>query len=643
MSLIRIFANGIELDIVIDTLNIRKENNAFSTDFSISHSSYPFLIVENEKTQRALGTRDLTSVIKKKIIPVTVFEMGEEFNGELQVLTYSPGFRKCNIKYGVEPLAIMNAKLLDILPVLSVIPNVSTPVPFTEESLQVIYGTSFWETYPNQFVGKIYPQAKFQFPQMAWKNKFSDEAPEADDPWFEYKGYYNFYQANHNFAINNYTITGALNDNVSVFNRNVPSPQLFLLGILDYAFASIGWKIAGDFVSNEFIKRLLVLSTKNNLCKVVIAPASQVFSFTDLILRSNVNFAYDYYMYEHIPTSAGTYTFQYNITDALRPDGITNTAITKLVWQLDAIDVSVIDGEVYANYNDPANLHFEGSFDVVVDEEKVGKRLRVFWMQLKAKPFIAPAYTLQWTKDGKDYQMMHPTLQLGRYAPEGTLSDYINEVKNTFALNLKFDSVSKMAYFNFTAKSLIKADQYAVQKSLAITEYEPPENVAVVLKYANEEDTSLYIDKNGVTLNQPPPAEFGFTIESKFKLVPREGQTADLSTIDDKEGTGLMIYAPSGTAGFELPVITDTYNGQTLTWDGAQGLYNMFHKNVVRFRLNASKLEIEGPFTETEIAMAARVFKIHVDNQTYIITGMEYEPTKQGNYNVKFTLESLNF
>ena len=100
MAIIRIVANGIELDFVRETLKIKKENNSFIPTFKVSYNSYPFLIVENSKTASALGTREITSVLKKKIVPVFVYEMGIPYYGELEIISYISGFRKCNLRFG---------------------------------------------------------------------------------------------------------------------------------------------------------------------------------------------------------------------------------------------------------------------------------------------------------------------------------------------------------------------------------------------------------------------------------------------------------------------------------------------------------------------------------------------------------------
>jgi len=63
----------------------------------------------------------------------------------------------------------------------------------------------------------------------------------------------------------------------------------------------------------------------------------------------------------------------------------------------------------------------------------------------------------------------------------------------------------------------------------------------------------------------------------------------------------------------------------------------------LQFRLNASTLEISGPFTEIEISQINKLQKIYIDSQAYIITAMEYEPATQDKYQVKLELASINF
>lgn len=642
MSIIRIFANTIELDIVKDTLTIKKENNSFGSDFRVSHSSFPFLIVENEKTNRALGNKEMASVLKKKVVPIVVLEMGERYNGELQIISYNAGFRKCNIRYGVEPLDIMDKKLSDMLPIVSVIPGETNSVPYTEENISIVDGYLNWGVYPIQFAGKIFPEVKFQFPELAWKNKFFEDAPEEDDEWFMYEGYYNKFKAGPAFVENGFMIAGDQGQLITIFNRSVPSPQLFMLAPLEYSFGSIGWKIDGDFVNSEFAKRLLLLSIKNNLCKVDITPDAQLIGWNDL--EDFDQLFYHYYKYDLVVDASGTYTFFYDILEPLRSGGITSGHYSsKLFYQVNPGFILDNQMPVYGNVNDPENLRFTGSFEVTISDEEVGTTIRLVWARFIEGDPNPIEFQIRWSNESKPFQMMHPTIELGRYVPDWTLSTYINEIKNKFCLQVDFDNINKVATFNYASDQVTKGNPYVLKNSLAITEFDTSQYTAFILKNTNDEDTTLYIDRDGVFLNKTSTSELTSIMESQFKLVPTNGYTADISQMEDKDGVGLMIYNPQGEESFEVPVIVSDYNGQTLSWEGALGIYNLYFKNFIRFRLNASSIELSGSFTEHEISIINRLKKIHTGHQAYMVVNMEYSETLQDNYTVKFKLESINF
>jgi len=117
MALIEIFANGIRLDFVNETLSVKTENNAFITDFKVSYNTFPFLVIENRNAKAALGPRDITSINKKTSVPVVVLFSGQRYTGTLTVSSYLPQYRKCNLKFGSAILPIMDKKCADFLPV----------------------------------------------------------------------------------------------------------------------------------------------------------------------------------------------------------------------------------------------------------------------------------------------------------------------------------------------------------------------------------------------------------------------------------------------------------------------------------------------------------------------------------------------
>lgn len=641
MGVIRIFANGTELDYVKDTLTIKKENNAFITDFKVTHSSFPFLIIENEKTRSALGTRDITSVRKQKLIPVVVIEMDNSYYGELVVLSYLPGYRKCDLRYGSEVLKILNQKLSDLLPVISVIPGETDPIPFTEESIGIPLGSFHWEEFPLQFINKIYPEAKMQFPTLAWKDKFGENL-EPEDDWFFYEDIYNNYP-NGYFFVNEFEVDDM---ELTVRNCNVPSPQLFLLAILDYAFATIGYKINGDFVNHDFIRRLIVLSTKDNLCRIPVSVGTEDYDFDDFESEElPVQYPnHDGFCLNFVAESEGDYTFKYKIQEILQPGGLWQSAVSALIYTIGTeFNFSTPSTFIYSNFNDDDTTLFEGEFVVPITDEQIGETIKITWLRHESLSYEPPVFEVSWMPEVKDFYQMHPTIPLGRYCPDWSLSNFINEVKKLFCLDIVFDDVSKIVTFNFTDNFINSALKVVIEKSLAISDYSPSEYIAMILRYENEEDEFLFIDKTGIEVGRDSTSEFVNKIVSNFKVVPHTGYTSEISKTGDKDGVGLMIYNPFPSEDFTIPLTSADYNGQTLTITGSSGIYETFWKKTIQIRLNASSLEIEGPFTEIEISKIDKLRKIHIDNQTYVVTSMEYQETLQDNYMVKFSLESVNF
>jgi len=236
MSLIKIFANGIELDFVKDTLSIKKENTALSRDFKVAHSTFPFLIIENLAAKQALGTRALASVNKIKTVEVTIFEGGKKYLGELQILSYLNGFRKCNLKYASELLSIMNTKISSFMPIVSVIPGETNPVPFSEKSKIPLTGSMDWPAYYNGFIDKSFPEVKWQFPKMLFSNKYGENIA-YPDTWSFYMGFINNYEET-SLIENSYFISNGI---CEVRNKNVIAPQLYLLSPLYYVLQSAGF------------------------------------------------------------------------------------------------------------------------------------------------------------------------------------------------------------------------------------------------------------------------------------------------------------------------------------------------------------------------------------------------------------------
>lgn len=629
MSLIKIIANNIELDFVKETLSIKKENNALNRDFKVSYSSIPFLIIENANTKKALGTRDLSSVKKIKTIDVIVFEAGIKYTGELQILNYINGFRKCNLRFASEILTIINKKISEFMPIVSVIPGTTTIVPFSENSEIALDGSENWQTYPLPFLDKNYPAVKWQFPTMSWVNKFGVDL-EYTDKWFNYKNKINNYDAD-GLILNTAVL---VSDNYIVTNNNVAAPQVFLLSPLFYALQSIGFSFDGSFSTDTFIQKLLFLSTKNNLTKTKPYINKGAIVLSELLFVSLPGQEEHYSSRLTIPADrAGSYYIYYSFeeTTAISPTSFTTR---KLFFGATGQD-SVL---VYSYLVTSPNNTYSGKIKLDISDEFISSG-GVFFIDYETDKNTYPTYSLSYTiAHDKEYFQMHPTIQLGRYLPDWTFGTYLNALQNFFNLEINLNDAANKITINFNEKQIVKAEKVVINKSLAVTSYEQIPYDAFLLKYDNDDDEALWITSSGSQTYTLQTSAFLEKLDSKFKKVPFT-TTAYLSDeLENKNGVGLMIYNPE-----KYPNTSENYLGQHLNIEGSKGIYDSYWKIWLKFRLNGSAVEMLGPFTEQELAKIINLKRIFIDNQEYIIANTESRETDQNNYEVTFNLVSITF
>ena len=471
MSLIKIIANNIDLDFVSETLSIKKENNALIRDFRVFYSSVPFLILENTKTLQALGQRELTSLNKIKTISVKVIEAGISYSGELQIISYLKGSRKCNLKYASELSLISNKKISDFMPIVSVIPGETSPEPFTEKSSAVITGYEDWETYPISFLNSVFPAVKWQFPTMKWQNKFGENLA-SDDTWFLYNNEINKYNDDYTAIIENtYSIDGS--GIITVANKNVVSPQIFLLTPLFYAVESIGWKIQGDFYSDEFIKRLLFLSTKTNLTEVSLLGTINTISFTGIDWDPTGTLFTTFQKKKIFAiTETGTYTIYYSFTY----DGPVSSHFPTNGLLVAAPGDSAVQ-YVFSFPYLSADKTFSGEIELNANE--IGSFLFIIQSIDETMP-TSYTLTLQ-KKDARLFQEMHPTIELGRFLPDWSFGTYINELKNFFNLDVQPIEETKTLSINFNEDEIKTNKQVTINQSLVVNNYDPIPRKAFLL------------------------------------------------------------------------------------------------------------------------------------------------------------------
>lgn len=615
MSFIKIKANNIEIDFVKESLTIKQENNSFSTDFKINHSTFPFLVIENEKAELALGNKDITSINKTKIIDVEVEQLGVKYKGELQVLSCSKDFRKCNLKFTSDIFPVLNKKLSELMPVVSVIPGETSPVPYTEESNTLIAGESHWVNYPNQFINDNYPDALWQFPSLYYKDKFGVNLTDGDE-WFYYLDYINKYNGT-DLMLNTYTTESAFLNPVTAVNKNIVSPQLYVLTVLKYIFDSISFKTTGDFF-NDFTSKLLLLSTNTNTYKFY--PKGNYYNvpFNDAswIYDNNLNVWAKFINYTNFV--AGDYFVNYNFN-------LSGSDSFSFGYWIGDQKTFIFEGQ---------NTPMSGTHSFV----KTNQSDEIIFFIYNTSQSIPSGFIAQFRKElNVPVHLFHPTIDFSRYVPDKTVGAFLNDLKKLFNLRFSVDDFKKEVSINFVENNILQTPLQLL-RSFNIPDYEIVANSSFTLKYENDQDVACFITTEDAVLftNQKP--SFNTVIGNGFKYIPHNGTTSQLTEdVEQKSGIGLMIYNSANS-----PFTSNSYESKNLNIFGVGGIYETYWEKTLKIRLTASGVEVSGSFTRTEVEKILKIEDLYFDKQHYKIILVEFSEESQDFLTVKMNLESVN-
>ncbi|ANW96753.1 hypothetical protein AXE80_10905 [Wenyingzhuangia fucanilytica] len=255
--MLKILINNITLPTVEATVKIKKERDAFTSDFTTASSTQPFLIVENQNTVAALGPSNRFTK-KNKEYKVSVLDGFTIYKGILYELEPVDGYRKCDLVYTNELLDEYSKKIHSFFPEIEIENN--TPKAYIEAT-SVDFIDTAWAGYVENFVSRSFPEVYFNFPTFKYPTQFGELKTDSD--WYKYKG-----------SIN-YKVLGVppLNNNVDgLNNQNVIAPFYYLLSPLYQSFYDyLEYSIVGD-VANDKVMQSRVLIHENNLLVEITQP-----------------------------------------------------------------------------------------------------------------------------------------------------------------------------------------------------------------------------------------------------------------------------------------------------------------------------------------------------------------------------------
>lgn len=629
MRALRIFVNNIEIDHVREDVKIKEENNSFTKNIIAPHTTRPIRIVENINVIKAMGEFDLNASIKKKFFKCLVVRGAVRYNGVITQNEKISGFRKCDLKYGSEVNEVMEKEISSFMPDFNVKGWDFFPA-YTEESSSLHNAGNDWINLEQSMQGKIYPEVKWQLPQLSYKNKFGTDLKE-NDSHYQYRGlinkrYFGFMPSN---------VFTQTTDIIEVSNQNVIAPQVFVLSPLFYAFQSLGYSLTGNVIKSPFFKRLLLLSFNDNMTKIVLSIKGVDVDFdTPLwdrqIIDGVLSYPYLTYIKIHdIPiTTAGEYRIKFNFEMDF-PEALNHPFGIQGYWN---------DAQIGSFSNARAGK-YDGELNFTCDPGQENQQITVvFHSYKKIMPLSYDVEVIKNLQD-KDFYDTHPTIDFSRYIPDWSTADYLKYFMQLFNWKLDIDDVEKSISLNFNEQDyLIDGPVQVIKKSLQIRGLSNINAESYVLKYENDEDDFQFISA-GAFIDNKKGDENTEDLETKFKYIPHRGATSELSkAIEDKKGQGLIIFDPAYG-----PNTSPNYLGQHLNITGDGGIFLSFHKKWFVFRLGALRAFLSGPFSQTELYQISKSKKIHIDNQLFLIKSLEYTENVSALFDTVLEVEAVTF
>nr|WP_297306450.1 hypothetical protein [uncultured Flavobacterium sp.] len=629
--MIRIFKGEHEIEVVKDTLTLKRENRFMDNDFKIQSNSYPFMIIENEATRLALSSNISTSKKREQFHEVQVITPEGNFVGELQILSYTKNFRKCNLVFYSPLYRIKDEKINTFLPDrINTHPNLNPPFDYEEnrETEIPIEYSNTWAIYGANISTKGYPQTLFNLPTIYWPLKYGEDLDETHD-WFHYKGVINDYVYENGMrymSYNSYTLINGIN----FTNVTVNAPKVYLLAPLKQAVESVGYKLAGAFANSNFIKKILLDSKNDNLTAI---DKNEVI-FNIPYTSTWVNFGFGAYRKTILVPQLIRPGRKYRVE--IRVKKILNQVV--LAGVSTSSELTTQEVSLFGDFSGDEYQTFSVEITGVPSAQNVNM-LNVTFVKMannNAEPLSVSEFKVYEISNNKGYST-HPIINLQRFCPDWSFVDYINELKKLFNLKVTTNDHEKTLNLEFFETKF--SDHSGVElESILVEDYDAVEFDSLLLKYDNVHDDVILVDKNAVQIGQFTAKTHTKEISTKFKYLPvklGEGLTMSDFT-NDKGGVGLMIY--DHQIGFyTLPLPNVTLNG--ISYDlTLQNIFTNFHRKSFTNYLSGGVFPAKGIFDQRTIKQIAAEDFVFIDNKRYYVNSMQYKELSNGLYATEFEL-----
>lgn len=629
--MIKIFINEMELDVVKETLSISKESKLLDNDFKIQNSSYPFLIIENEKSRQLLGSNHLSSVSKKTYHQVKVLTPEGVFNGELQILSYTKNFRKCNLIFYSPIFDLRDKKIGDFLPdrIYANASSSASPPSFDyEEKRETLIPTQhlhIWQNFGNAILKKGFPETLFNLPEYSFPTKFGNDLQEGDE-WYRYLGSINnvFYDNGERYMYaNHYIDLGG----VHFINQTVNAPQVYLLAPLKQALDSIGYKMKGNFVENEFVKRLLFYSDKNNLTEVKLKSFVLELPSNEINSAPWLPYGMSHGKYVQFGVTVGK---KYRIEIELK-----NNTGFPITGQITSSGIYVsVDKELFSDTSFNTVESYSADFIAPITNTSGSSQIQITFltpMWYLNNPLTVLSLKIYEIAENTGY-LTHPIINLQRYVPEWSFVDYLNEMKKLFNLKITANDHDKSLSLDFMNDKFIQKKSTEID-NLELSDPETLEYDSLLLAYDNDIDDNILISNNDLKIGKNKPKNHTHEVKSKFKFMPvNENGIIITDELEDKGGVGLIIFN-HGNIGASK--VLKSYNGSSLN---LENIFKNAHELSFKNYLAGSIIPAKAYLSNKQIKDIGNNDFIISNNKRYYVNKLEYKQTDKGMYDASLEL-----
>lgn len=604
--MIRIISEkDLEINIVKNTFKIEKKNNSFSNTFSVYHSKFPFLILEDVNTLKSFGPKDLKSTERNKTFNVLVQFNSITYFGKINILEYLNGVRKCDLKFGSELLNISDQKITNFFGNY----YFSEPIEYSERVNEYFDQSSFVNKIDEHSL-KSYPEVDFNFKMLVASNFYEGE----DFSTIQGFNMKNFV-TDRKLVLN--TRTNIFLNYYRIINRNSLVPMPYLMAMIERPLKSIGWKLKGDFVDDDFNRKIVHIPKVNNNC-FLLHNQGLTISLNDFYDVTGVK----HYTLLHEGYKEGKYKISVKFFNINKSSNSDSSVRFRIYTFEDNVYNYLLDED---NLAPVSGSDFETEYELEINADNINSR--TYFSYYHPNNSLPESHEIKITSEKyeeKEMVLFHPTVNLKRFLPDWTYIDLLNNVKKLRNLKIDFEEQTKTLYINYNSNYIKNTDYVNIDNNVIKIKSDKNKTKSTYeVRYANQTESN---------------SESVQTFSNPFKIFDiKENEVFNTSKeYFDSEGVSISLEKDD-------VFLTNYYNGQSLFLDkeenGSQ--YNKVWRDWINFLSNSSVLTVEAFLPLNKILNIEKLQKVYFNNNVFAVKKSTYQDSKEELIRVEFELENI--